>query len=138
MKARPKILIVGDNSDGEALLVRQFKKAELHEYVKTIRDGRMALEFLRDAEGELSAVFLDLHLPKVSGLRLLRVIRSNEHTRELPVIIMTSSNSSEEIEKCHKLGVSSYVQKPLTFSNFAKAVADSFHERCQAKGSSRE
>jgi CheY-like chemotaxis protein len=75
---------------------------------------------------ELAAIFLDLKLPTVSGLELLQAIRANERTREIPVIVMTSSNTPTDLEKCRELGVFSYVAKPLTFSSFAKAFADTF------------
>jgi len=128
-KTRPKILVIEDDSNDEALLMRQLKKADLDEHIQIIRDGRKALDLLSDADGELSAVFLDLNLPSVSGLQILKAIRSNEHIHNLPVIVMTSSNSPEQLECCRRLGVSSYVQKPLTFSSFAKAFADAFQAR---------
>lgn len=126
MKTRPKILVIEDDPNDEALLMRQLKKADLDEHIQVVRDGRKALNILADADGELSALFLDLNLPGISGLRILEAIRGNEHTQRVPVIIMTSSNSPEQLECCRRLGASSYVQKPLSFSAFAKAFADVF------------
>lgn len=126
---RPRILVIEDDANDEALLMRQLKKADLDEHIQIVGDGRKALSILSDADGELSAVFLDLKLPRVSGFKILQAIRGNEHTRNLPVIVMTSSNSPEQLERCRQLGVSSYVQKPLTFSSFAKAFADAFQTR---------
>ena len=132
MKALRRILIIEDNPDDEALLLRQLKKAELEKHVKVIHDGAEAMEYLKNSRTkceDLAAVFLDLKLPKIDGLRLLEAIRSNERLKELSVVVMTSSNSPEELAKCRELGVSCYVQKPLTLSSFAKAFADTFHAR---------
>ncbi len=124
-----KILIVEDNSDDEMLLLRQLKKANLDQHIKVIRDGRKALGYLTEAGGNgdhLAAVFLDLGLPAIHGVQLLEAIRADERLRLLPVVVMTSSNDPDEMEKCRELGVSCYVQKPLTFSSFVKAFADVF------------
>ena len=132
MEAIPiRILIVEDNPDDEALLLRQLKKAQLDSHVKIIADGGTALEFLRDESfkfEELVTVFLDLKLPRVGGIQLLEAIRSQERTRHLPVVLMTSSNAPEEINRCRELGAA-FVPKPVTFSTFTKAVADSFHSQ---------
>ena len=124
-----RILIVEDNADDEHLLLRQLTKANLARYVTVIRDGKLALEFL-NAHGiaeKLVAVFLDLHLPSLNGLSILEAIRTNDPIRHLPVIVMTSSNAPADIERCRSLGVTHYVQKPVSFLSFTKAVADHFH-----------
>lgn len=126
-----RILIVEDNPDDEILLLRQLQKAKLDSQVKIIADGRTALEFLRDESGkseDLVAVFLDLQLPRVSGLQLLEAIRSQERTKHLPVVLMTSSNAPRETNRGRELGAA-FVTKPVTFSSFTKAVADSFHSQ---------
>jgi two-component system, response regulator len=130
MKTLNRILIVEDNPDDEALLMRQLKKADMDKHVMIIRDGHEAAEYLTGDEFNLDAckaVFLDLDLPRVSGMQLIELIRRNERTSELPVVVMTSTTSPEALEKCRMLGVSCYVPKPLTFSSFAKAFADTFH-----------
>jgi two-component system response regulator len=127
-----QILIIEDNADDQALLLRQLKKAGLGQHIKVIPDGGEALAFLSDdrfKREELAAIFLDLKLPKISGLRLLEAIRSDEKLLDLPVVVMTSSNAPEDLEECRSLGVYSFVQKPLTFSSFAKAFADTFRAR---------
>jgi CheY-like chemotaxis protein len=127
---KTRILIVEDDADDEALLMRQLQKAQLHQHVKVIADGKAAVEFLTDNDSrcdELIAVFLDLKLPSISGLHVLEKVRSHDRTRNLPVIVMTSSNAPTDLERCRQLGVSCYVQKPITFATFTKAVADSFH-----------
>jgi len=132
MKTLTRILIVEDNPDDEALLLRQLKKAQLDRQVRVIADGARALYYLTDPKfkcEELVAVFLDLQLPSVSGLQLLEAIRADERIKHLPVILMTSTNAQEDLDRCRELGVSSYVRKPVSFSAFAKAVADSFHAR---------
>lgn len=135
MKTVPRILIIEDNPDDEVLLMRQLRKAELHEHVKAIHDGDKALAYLTDERypnDNLATIFLDLKLPKISGLRLLQAIRHDERIKHLPVIVMTSSNDPQDLEKCRELGVSCFVQKPLTFASFAKAFADTFHARREA------
>jgi CheY-like chemotaxis protein len=124
-----RILIVEDNADDEHLLLRQLRKTELAKYVTVIRDGKAALDFLSTpgATDKLIAVFLDLHLPSLNGLEILAAIRDNETIRHLPVIVMTSSTAPTDLERCQALGVSHYVQKPISFLSFTKAVADHFH-----------
>jgi CheY-like chemotaxis protein len=133
---KPRILIVEDNPDDGELLMRQLRKARMGEQVKVIRDGSLAMQFLTDGQSEaehLVAMFLDLQLPSMNGLALLEKLRGHEHGRNLPVIVMTSSNSPSDLEKCRALGVSSYVQKPVTFTAFTKAIADTFHSRGGAR-----
>ena len=120
-----RILIIEDNRDDETLLLRQLKKAKLHQQIRLIADGGVALDYLTDAKSEserLVAIFLDLKLPTVSGLQLWESIRSTERIRHLPVILMTSSSSPQDMGKCRLLGVSACVTKPVSFSAFTKAV----------------
>jgi two-component system, response regulator len=135
MKNLPtRILIVEDNVDDEALLLRQLKKADLHRQVKIISDGGIALDYLSNEQSQcenLLAVFLDLQLPTVDGLRLLESIRSQERIRHLRVILMTSSDAHDQIERCHALKAS-FVPRPLTFTSFARALAGSFHDGANA------
>ena len=132
MKSEKRILIIEDNRDDEALLLRQLKKAGLEQHVLVKHDGAKALGYLTNERfhcEDLAAVFLDLKLPTLGGLEILETLRSIPRLSDLSVIVMTSSNSPEELEQCRKLGVSCFVQKPLTFSSFAKAFADTFHAR---------
>jgi two-component system, response regulator len=124
--------MIEDNPDDEALLLRQLKKAELDEHIQVIHDGAKALAYLtteRNKCEDLAAVFLDLKLPSLSGLKILEAVRGDERLRNIPVIVMTSSNNPEELDRCRELGVSCYVSKPMTFSSFAKAFADTYHAR---------
>jgi CheY-like chemotaxis protein len=131
MKTLPtKILIVEDNSDDEALLMRQLEKADLHTQVKVIPDGGQALAYLMNEQHQcegLVAIFLDLKLPNLTGLQLLRAIRNLDRLSHLPVILMTSSNDPKELEGCRTLGISAFVPKPVTFATFTRAVASTFH-----------
>jgi CheY-like chemotaxis protein len=127
-----QILIIEDNADDQLLLLRQLRNAGLAQHIKIISNGGEALHYLKDENlkgADLAAIFLDLKLPKVSGLKVLESLRTRDALSNVPVIVMTSSNAPEDLEKCKELGVYSFVQKPLTFSSFAKAFADSFHAR---------
>ncbi len=141
MNALPtRILIVEDNADDEILLLRQLKQSHLHQQVRVISDGGVALDYLTDAQSEsegLIAVFLDLNLPTVTGLQLLEGIRANERTRHLPVILMATSNTPDDLNRCRELGVSAFVNKPISFTAFTKAVADTFHSSTGSKVTAR-
>ncbi len=127
-----RILIIEDDPDDEAILLRQLRKAQLDGQVRVIADGDRALNYLSDAKyrcEDLIAVFLDLHLPTLGGIKLLEAIRAADRLRHLPVIVMTSANAQDELDKCRALGVVSYVAKPISFAAFLKAIADTFHVR---------
>ena len=132
MKPERRILIVEDNPDDETLLLRQLKKAQLEKHVRVIHNGTRAIAYVKNPQFEcesVAAIFLDLKLPGASGLEVLREIRADQRLQRVPVIVMTSSNSPEELEECRELGIAFFVQKPLTFASFAKAFADLFHAR---------
>ena len=132
MKLPIRILIIEDNPDDEALLLLQLKKAQLDGQIRVIADGNRALTYLTDAKyrcEDLLAVFLDLQLPAWGGIKLLEAIRSADRLKHLPVIVMTSATAQEELDKCRELGVTAHVSKPVTFTSFMKAVADTFHQR---------
>jgi two-component system response regulator len=127
-----RVLVIEDNADDRDLLQRQLKKSGMDQQVKFISDGREALDFLtapqtRLVAENLIAVLLDLRLPSLSGLDLLRSMRAREELRATPVIVMTSSNDPHDLEECRRLKVLNYVSKPVTFSAFSKAVAGVFH-----------
>jgi CheY-like chemotaxis protein len=124
MTTEKVILLVEDNPDDEALTVRAFSRSNIANRIEVARDGAEALEYLvGDAPRPLpTLVLLDLKLPKVDGLEVLRRIRGTERTRALPVVILTSSREEQDLVESYRLGVNSYVRKPVDFNHFVQAV----------------
>jgi DNA-binding response OmpR family regulator len=124
------ILLVEDNPDDEALTLRALKKNNISNQVIVARDGAEALDYLfgagqysgRDANLTPQVVLLDLKLPKVEGLEVLRRMRANESTKLLPVVILTSSNEEQDRINGYDSGANSYVRKPVDFNQFIEAV----------------
>lgn len=119
------ILLVEDNPDDEALALRALKKNNIANRVDIARDGVEAWQYVQDhaASGELpQVVLLDLKLPKLDGLEVLRRIRENAATKLLPVVIMTSSNEERDLVESYRLGANSYIRKPVDFGQFTEAV----------------
>jgi two-component system response regulator len=124
------ILLVEDNPDDEALTLRALKKNNIGNELFVVRDGAEALDFLfctgaytdRDPRKKPEVILLDLKLPKVDGLEVLRRIRVEESTRLLPVVILTSSKEEQDRVNGYKLGANSYVRKPVDFTEFVDAV----------------
>jgi two-component system response regulator len=108
------ILIVEDNEDDSRLLIRQLAKLGLEKHVQLIADGREALDYLLQVSPPPYAVFLDLRLPGLSGIELLREIRGEPRFHALPVLVMTSSIDPADAEMCARLGVCAYSPKPLS------------------------
>jgi two-component system response regulator len=126
-----KVLVVEDNADDRELLLRQLRKSGLGEHVKFISDGKEALDLLTGDGAphpdDLIMILLDLRLPSLSGLELLRRLRALPRYQSVPVTVMTSSNDPRDLEECRRLRVVNYLNKPVTFDSFSKAVADVFH-----------
>lgn len=126
------ILLVEDNPKDELLTLRTLKKCHLANEIAVVHDGAEALDYLfakgeyagRDMNYLPTVVLLDLKLPKIDGLEVLRQIRADERTRRLPVVILTSSDEEKDIISGYELGANSYVRKPVAFSDFSKAVAE--------------
>ena len=124
------ILLVEDNPDDEALTLRALKRNNILNDVVVARDGAEALDYLfargvhseRDTSRLPEVVLLDLKLPKIDGLEVLRQIRENEVTRRLAVVILTSSNEERDIIAGYDLGANSYIRKPVDFNHFMEAV----------------
>lgn len=132
MPAVVRVVVVEDNLDDRDLLIRQLRKSKIDEHVKFLTDGREALRFLSHLPPaqpftDLIAIFLDLKLPGLSGIDLLREIRSLPRTRNIPVIIMTSSLDPRDFEACKELKVAAFVPKPITFDSFSKAITSLTH-----------
>ena len=123
--SRP-ILLVEDNPDDVTLTLRALKKNHILNRINVASDGAEALKFLFDGDGtDLMApglILLDLKLPKVDGLEVLHRIRTDERTKLIPVVILTSSKLEEDILSSYRNGANAYVRKPVNFAEFAEAV----------------
>lgn len=124
------ILLVEDNPDDEALTLRALKKNNILNDVVVARDGAEALDYLfgtgayedRDTRAQPQLVLLDLKLPKIDGLEVLQRLRSDERTRLLPVVILTTSKEDRDVVASYTLGANSYIRKPVDFDEFMEAV----------------
>lgn len=124
------ILLVEDNPDDEALTLRAFRKNNIKNEIVVVRDGAEALDFLhgkgtyegRDTSAQPQVILLDLNLPKVDGLSVLRQLRGSELTRLLPIVILTSSKEEQDMISGYSLGANSYIRKPVDFNEFIEAV----------------
>lgn len=127
-----EILLVEDNMNDAEMTIRALKKNNIANNLVHVKDGAQALDFLRglgeyegrDIENKPRLILLDLKMPKVNGIEVLEKIRSNENTRKIPVVVLTSSKEHPDIERCYDLGVNSYIVKPVEFTNFVKAVSE--------------
>lgn len=130
MSEKHVILLVEDNPDDEALTLRAFEKNNISNPVVVARDGAEALDYLfgtglhagRDVAELPQVVLLDLKLPKIDGLEVLRRIREDERTDILPVVILTSSREEQDLVEGYRLGANSYVRKPVNFDEFVEAA----------------
>ncbi len=128
--AERTILLVEDNSDDEALTLRAFAKNKITNPVVVARDGVEALDYVhgtgpyanRDVNERPAVVLLDLKLPKLDGIEVLKRIRADERTRLLPVVILTSSKEEQDIIDGYRFGCNSYVRKPVDFDQFLEAA----------------
>jgi CheY-like chemotaxis protein len=129
MDRLPRILLVEDSPQDAELALRALGEHNLANEVLHLRDGVEALDFLFH-RGEFAArnqgnpvvILLDLKMPKVDGLEVLRQIKGDAHLKVIPVVVMTSSREDRDLESCYKLGVNSYVVKPMKFPAFVEAV----------------
>ncbi|ADW17843.1 response regulator receiver protein [Desulfobulbus propionicus DSM 2032] len=125
------LLLVEDNPQDEMLILRALHKARIANRIDVVRDGQQAVDYLFN-QGEFAqegcrelpvVVLLDISLPRLSGLEVLRIIRADARTRLLPVVILTSSDEEKDRLKSYENGANSFVRKPLNFSEFAETVA---------------
>ena len=127
-----EILLVEDNPHDAELTILALKKRNLANRLVHVEDGRAALDFLfgtgtyegRDVDLQPKVVLLDLKLPKVDGIEVLRQIRADERTKLLPVVILTSSRENRDVINAYQLGANSYIVKPVDFENFCDAVTN--------------
>ncbi len=134
-KSSIRVLVVEDNPDDQELLRHQLRKIQMEDNVLFLSNGTQALEYMEESMGAaqfgLIAIFLDIHLPGMNGIELLQRIRAITGMESFPVIMVSSSSDPRHLEECKRLNVVGYVQKPITFQTFARAVANIFHS---AKG----
>ena len=125
-----RILLVEDNPNDEMLTIRAFKKNNIFNIIDVVRDGQEALDYLfcegeyssRDKTSNPQVILLDINLPKIDGLEVLRQLRANAQTEIIPVIIMTTSDEQNDLITSYKLGANSYIRKPVEFENFMSAI----------------
>jgi two-component system response regulator len=125
-----EILLVEDNPNDVELALHALKKNNLANHIEVVRDGAEALEFLfatggyagRNVDNGPRVVLLDLKLPKVDGLEVLRRVKADPRTRSIPIVVLTSSREERDIVESYELGVNSYIAKPVDFDQFTEAV----------------
>lgn len=126
-----EILLVEDNLSDAELTIRAMRKKNLANNLIHLKNGAEALDFIfakgqyanRNSNHEPKLILLDLKMPKVGGLEVLAAVRADEKTKHIPVVILTSSKEDPDIDACYRLGVNSYIVKPVEFDNFVEAVS---------------
>ena len=132
MENEIEILLVEDNMGDAEMTIRALKKNNLANKLIHLKDGAEALDFIfaegnysmRKVENIPKVILLDLKMPKVNGIQVLQKIKSDDRTKKIPVVVLTSSKEDPDIQECYNLGVNSYVVKPVQFEQFVKAVSE--------------
>jgi two-component system, response regulator len=127
-----EILLVEDNVDDAEMTIHALRKNNLANKLIHMKDGEEALDFLlgtgkfagRDLSIKPSLILLDLKMPKVDGMEVLEKVKSNDDTKKIPVVILTSSKEDPDVTRCYELGANSYIVKPVEFEGFVKAVSE--------------
>jgi len=125
-----EILLIEDNANDAELTIRSLRKNNIANHIIHLNDGATALEFIfgtgkyegRNVNHKPKVILLDLKMPKVNGLEVLERLKSNESTKRIPVVVLTSSKESPDVEKSYALGANSYIVKPVDFESFRKIV----------------
>lgn len=125
-----EVLLVEDTPEDAELTLRTLKKYSLANNLVWVKDGAEAIEFLfgtgayagRNVDNVPKVVLLDLHLPKLGGLEVLRRLKENTRTQSIPVVVLTSSTEESDMKECYRLGVNSFISKPVEFDAFMKVV----------------
>ena len=123
------VLLVEDNADDVDLTVYALKKSEVTQHdLQVVNDGVEALDYFFDSEKKSNVmpdmVLLDLKLPRINGLEVLKRLREEEATRYLPVVVLTSSKEEQDVSNCYRLGANAYVRKPVDFNNFMSVISN--------------
>ena len=125
------ILLVEDNLDDAELTMRELKRSHLSNNMFHVRDGEEAINFIftlneyeqkREIACTPKVILLDINMPKVNGMEVLEKLKADERTKDIPVVILTSSKESVDIQKCYDLGANSYIAKPVNFDAFTHAI----------------
>jgi two-component system, response regulator len=126
MHDQVEILLVEDNPDDAGLTIHALKKYNLANHLLHLNDGEEALTYLFSTQmtSTPKVILLDLKMPKIDGMEVLRAIKSDENTKIIPVVVLTSSREERDIIESYKLGVNAYIVKPVDFDKFTKAIAD--------------
>lgn len=119
-----EILLVEDSTDDAELTIRAITSNKITNRIQLVKDGVEAMEFLASGQPLPRLILLDLKLPRMNGLEVLKAIRDDPRTRVLPVVILTSSREEPDVARAYQLGVNSYIVKPVEFEAFVKAVTD--------------
>jgi two-component system response regulator len=127
-----EILIIEDNMADAELTIRALKRSKLANSLLHVQDGEEGLDYIfcrgkyaaRHIENTPKVILLDLKMPKVNGLEVLQQVKEDERTKCIPVVMLTSSKEDPDIKRCYKLGVNSYVVKPVVFDSFTKAISE--------------
>lgn len=127
-----EILLVEDNASDAEMTIRALKKNGIGNNVVHLKDGAEAIDFVfgtgqfenRNVNHQPKIILLDLKMPKVSGIEVLKTLKSDDRTKAIPVIVLTSSQEDPDIKVCYELGVNSYIVKPVGFENFTKAISE--------------
>ncbi len=130
MKRSPPIILIVDDDEGHAILVREnLAAAGLNNQIEYFRDGQAALDFFFKAgpgptmeKGRVYLVLLDIRMPKVDGVEVLRRLKADPEFHKLPIIMLTTTDDAREVERCHQLGCNIYIQKPIDYDKFADAI----------------
>jgi two-component system, response regulator len=131
-EAAIEILLIEDNMSDAELTIRALRKNKVANNIIHVKDGAAALEFLfakggftgRNINNKPKLILLDLKMPKVDGLEVLRIIKTDDLTQQIPVVVLTSSKENPDIERSYTLGANSYIVKPVDFDGFMKAVTE--------------
>jgi CheY-like chemotaxis protein len=130
MKKQAPVIFIVDDDEGHAILVREnLEAAGLNNHIEHFRDGQAVLDFFfqpggarKRHPGEVYLILLDIRMPKVDGIEVLRRIKTDPELKKIPIIMLTTTDDQREVERCHQLGCSVYIQKPVDYDKFAEAI----------------